>query len=298
MKVGLVLPMFSGSVEAVRDVARRAEALGFDGVFATDHLFRPGNPDGPSLETFETLSSIGVEFQDIAVGSLVARVGLRTPAMLAKMAASIDDMTSGRFILGLGSGDDSDRPEHEMFGVPGEFEAPGRYALLAETAEAVKGLFDGEGWQGGEHTPEIPGPLLPPPSRAGGPPVWIGGVSDEIARMAGRIADGWNGWGMSASDFGRSAAIVAEEASARRRRCEPTWAGVAVVAEDEAELPSLAAVRRAKGLPEAWMGTPAGLIDFSRELAAAGATWMILAVTGVEGRMELIAEAALPEISR
>lgn len=291
-----MLPMFSGSAEAVRDVARRAQTLGFDGVFATDHLFRPGNPDGPSLETFATLSSVGVEFQRIAVGSLVARAGLRTPGMLAKMAASIDDMTGGRFILGLGSGDDADRAENEMFGITGEPDAPGRHALLRETVEATKGLFAGEGWQGGERTPEIPGPLLPPPSRVGGPPVWIGGVSDEIARMAGRVADGWNGWGMSAAGFERSAGLVAEEASARGRGCEPTWAGVAVMVEDEAESADVASARRAKGLQEAWVGTPAALVAFSHRLAAAGATWMILAAPG-EGRIELIAEKALPGMS-
>ena len=297
MKVGLVLPMFAGNAAVVRDIARRAEALGFGGVFATDHLFRPGNPGGPSLETFATLASIGVEFRDIAVGSLVARVGLRTPGMLAKMAASIDNMTGGRFILGVGSGDDADRPEHQMFGIPGEFDAPARYALLAETVGAVKGLFDGEGWQGGEHTPEIAGPLLPPPSRIGGPPVWIGGISDEVARIAGRVADGWNGWGMSATDFGRSAGLVAEAAAAHRRECESTWAGVVVVVEDEGELPDVVAARRERGLSEAWVGTPADLVGFSRELAASGATWMILAVAGVEGRIELIAEAALPDMS-
>ena len=297
MKVGLVLPLFSGSAASVRGVARRAQSLGFDGVFATDHLFRPGSRSGPSLETFATLSSIGVEFQDMAIGSLVARVGLRTPAMLAKMAASIDDMTGGRFILGLGSGDDRDRLEHEVFGVPGGFDSPARYALLTETAGAVRALFDGEGWRGGEHTPEIPGPLLPPPSRTGGPPLWIGGTSDEMARIAGRLADGWNGWGMSVSSFERSAGLVAEEAASHRRECESTWAGVVVMVEDLAELPEVAAGRRERGLPEAWMGTPADLIRFSRGLAVAGATWMILAVPGVEGRIELIAEAALPGMS-
>lgn len=297
MKVGLVLPMFSGSAEAVRDVARRAETLGFDGVFATDHLFGPGDPDRPSLEAFTTLTTIGIEFERLVVGSLVVRVGLRTPAMLAKMAASIDDMTSGRFILGLGSGDDADRPEHEMFGIPVQPDAASRHALLSETAEAVKSLFEGNGWQGGEHTPEIPGPLLPPPARAGGPPVWVGGASDEVARIAGRVADGWNGWGMSSADFRRSAALAADEAAAHGRECAATWAGVVVPVEDETEIPAVAQARRDKGLPEAWLGTPTALVDFSREIAAAGATWMILAVAATSGRIESIAEAALPETS-
>lgn len=297
MKVGLVLPMFSGSAEAVRDVARRAETLGFDGVFATDHLFGPGNPDRPSLEAFTTLTTIGVEVGRLAVGTLVARTGLRTPAMLAKMAASLDDMTGGRFILGLGSGDDNDRQENEMFGIPVERDTAGRRALLAETVGAVKSLFRGEGWQGGEYTPEIPGPLLPPPLQAGGPPVWVGGASDDVARIAGRAADGWNGWGMSSAGFRRSAALVAEEAGAHGRECVATWAGVVVPVEDEAAIPAVAEARREKGLPEVWMGTPAALVDFAVELAEAGATWMILAVAATGGRIEMIAEAALPEMS-
>ena len=78
MKVGLVLPLFSGEPERVLAFAERAERLGFDGVFAFDHLFPPGaSADRPSLEAFSMLSAVAARTERIAVGTLVTRATLR-----------------------------------------------------------------------------------------------------------------------------------------------------------------------------------------------------------------------------
>lgn len=289
MKVGLVLPPSSGDASRPLAFARAAEELGFDGVFATDHMFRFGDPSGPSLEPFAALAAIAAAGGRLHLGTLVARVGLREPAMLAKMAASVDDLSGGRFILGLGTGDDGNRPEHEVFGIPWESSIVERRGLLRETAGAVKSLLATEPWPGGDHTPAIPGRLRPAPAREGGPPVWIGGNADELVEMAGEIADGWNSWNMRADRFARKAALL-------RGSSEATWGGVVLVGRDDADVIARKQARRAKSLPEVWSGTPHQLADLAGELAAGGATWCVFAPVSGEGVVELIAAHILPAV--
>jgi alkanesulfonate monooxygenase SsuD/methylene tetrahydromethanopterin reductase-like flavin-dependent oxidoreductase (luciferase family) len=110
--------MFSGDAARVLAFARRAEERGFDGVFAFDHLFPPGaSPDRQSLEAYATLSAVAAGTTRIAVGTLVTRATLRSAGMLAKLAAAVDDVSGGRMILGIGTGDPIDELEHRVFGI-------------------------------------------------------------------------------------------------------------------------------------------------------------------------------------
>src|SRR4029453_3067611 len=74
---------------------------------------------------------------------------------------------------------------------------------LVETVRAIKALHGGLRWDGGSYVPAMTGPLLPPPARPGGPPIWIGGVADAVVRLAAAEADAWNGWGMGAEGVTR-----------------------------------------------------------------------------------------------
>src|SRR5881397_2326990 len=113
IRVGLILPLFSGDAAKVVSAARAAEELGFDGVFAFDHFFPPGAPpDRPALEAFTTLGSVAAATDRVAIGTLVTRAVLRPPGMVAKMAATLDQISGGRMILAMGTGDPIDRPEH------------------------------------------------------------------------------------------------------------------------------------------------------------------------------------------
>ena len=166
-----MLPLFSGDAERVLAFARRAEERGFDGVFAFDHLFPPGAPaDRPSLEAFASLTTVAAQTSRAAVGTLVTRATLRSPGMLAKIAASIDDVSGGRMILGIGTGDPIDEPEHRVFGLEYLGKAERREHLV-ETVRAIKALYAGVPWEGGSYVPAMTGPLLPPPVRPGGPPI-------------------------------------------------------------------------------------------------------------------------------
>jgi alkanesulfonate monooxygenase SsuD/methylene tetrahydromethanopterin reductase-like flavin-dependent oxidoreductase (luciferase family) len=286
-----MLPLFTGDPARVVAAAREAEDLGFDGVFAFDHLFRMGGrPDQPSLDAFATLGAVAGATSRVAIGTLVCRAGLRPAGMVAKLAATLDLVSEGRMILGIGSGDDGNRLEHETFGFEG-VPAPGRRDHLEETVRAVGTLLRGDAWAGGPHVGPIAGPILP---TADPVPIWVGGVTDAMVDLAARDADGWNGWGLGAARFASKAARLGRAAGGRP--VEATWAGIAAVGRDGEEATDLLASRRRAGLPVDVGGTPEEVAEALRALAVAGATWTILLAAGPPGRREILAERVLPAL--
>jgi alkanesulfonate monooxygenase SsuD/methylene tetrahydromethanopterin reductase-like flavin-dependent oxidoreductase (luciferase family) len=295
MKLGIVLPMFTPDAGKVLDAAREAEALGFDGVFGFDHFFPPGAaPDRPALEAFATLGAVAAATERVAVGTLVTRASLRPIGLLAKTASWLDVASSGRFVLGIGTGDPIDRPEHRAYGIP-MLTKTDRRAHLEETLVALRTLFDGGRYGGGRWVPPLEGPLRPA-GRAGGPPLWVGGQADEVVALAGGLADGWNGWGHTPEAFRRKIEVL--RAAAGPRPVEPTWAGIVLAGQDRAELADLVARRRARGLDdEAWTGTATELARFLGALEAAGATWAVMVLAGPADRRRLVAEQVLPALA-
>lgn len=296
MKLGVVLPLFSGDPAKVLDVARRAETAGYDGVFAFDHFFPPGAPpDRASLEAFGMLAAVAASTSRVAVGTLVARASLRPVGLLAKLAVNLDEVSSGRMILGVGTGDPIDKPEHDAFGLP-YLDKAERREHLVETVRALKALFGGEAWPGGRLVPAISGPLLPPARAPSGPPVWVGGFADAVVRLAALEADAWNGWGMSVAEFGAKARLLREGAQAAGREVAATWAGIVVAGRDDDEAGRMLDARYRRGMLETsvWAGGTESLTRWLEALAAAGATWAIVVPAGGPERLELIAEAVLP----
>jgi alkanesulfonate monooxygenase SsuD/methylene tetrahydromethanopterin reductase-like flavin-dependent oxidoreductase (luciferase family) len=293
VKIGLILPLFSGDAQRVLSFAERAEELGFDGVFAFDHLFPPGDdPERPVLEAFAMLGTVVARTSRIAVGTLVARVALRDAGMLAKLATTLDEASGGRMILGVGAGDAGNDLEHRVFGIPAPSQSE-RRTHLEETVRCVRALFGGGTWPGGSLVPSMAGPLLPPP-REGGPPLWVGGSSDRVVRLAARDADAWNGWQMDPDAFAEKARLLREEAG---RRVEATWAGVALAARDDSELAELLEARQRRGLiARAWTGTTTSLRARIAEFERAGATWVVLALAGPRDRLELIGSEVLAAV--
>ncbi len=295
MKVGLILPLFSGRPDRVLAFARRAESLGYDGLFAFDHFFPPGAPaDRASMEAYTTLSAVAAATERIAVGTLVTRASLRPAGLLAKLVLALEDVSNGRTIIGIGTGDELSRLEHETFGVA-YLGAAERREHLRETVRALRTLIDGAPWLGGARVGPVEGPLLPPRARPDGPTIWIGGLSDAVVRIAATEADGWNGWGISLSEFERKRGLLCREAG--ERPVEATWAGVVVVGRDEDEAGRMLDRRARAGVigSDVWAG---GVDAFARwlwTLRAAGATWAILLPGGADDRLELIAEV-LPEV--
>ncbi len=294
IRVGLLLPLFTADAHRVLDAAREAEALGFDGVFAFDHLlpFGGGRPEGPALECFSTLAAVGAVTSRVAVGSLVTRAGLRPAGLLASLASSLDRITGGRAILGMGAGDEGSDREHVMFGLTTP-PTTDRRDVLGETATAVKSLLAGHAFPGGDRMPPLAGPILPPPVRDGGPPVWLGGLSPAVARLAGRIADGWNGWGVELERFKQLVKVLYE--ASEGRPVEPTWAGIVLLGAEREDVRALVADRLARGLPPADVtGTAEEVATHLRRLAAAGATWAVALLAGPVDRRQVFAERVVP----
>ena len=277
--------MFTDDVRRPLAAAARAAAVGYDGIFAPDHLFPPGRSEGSTLDPFSILSAVAVGHAGLQVGTLVTRASIRPTGLLAKLGAALDHLSGGRAILGVGAGDSASKAEHEAFGFPFR-PAHERVALMEETVAALRELFGGRPWPGGAHVPPIAGPLLP----AGAPELWIGGRSEAVLAAAARRADAWNGWALDADGFRAAAATVRRLAEGRA--VSVTWGGIVLVGADRDDLDRLRQERTRRGLPmDVWQGTADDLRSFAGELEDAGARWLIAQPVGGDERLELVAEA-------
>ena len=178
----------------VLDLARHAEATGWDGLWYADH-FMPNAPDtsAPWPEAWTTLTGVGALVPRLRLGTLVTGNTYRHPAVLAKMAATLDHMTGGRVILGLGSGWQEN--EHRQYGIP-FYTVRERLERLDEACTVIKALFtetkatfDGRFYQLDDASLE-PKPVQQPL------PLLIGGGGEKrTLRITARHADAWNVWG-------------------------------------------------------------------------------------------------------
>ncbi|HWC31735.1 MAG TPA: LLM class flavin-dependent oxidoreductase, partial [Actinomycetota bacterium] len=139
--------------------------------------------------------------------------------------------------------------------------------------------------------------LVPPAATTAGPPVWLGAQADEVVRMAARVADGWNGWGMDVEAFRAKATLLDREARAAGRTAAATWAGIVLVGSDDAEAEMLLERRHAKGMTDGvWSGGVERFIGFLDGLAAAGADWAVFVVAGPADRRDLLTDEVLPRL--
>lgn len=175
--------------------ARTAEAAGFDSVWVSDHFFldwgKYGGPDDRqgAFECWTLLSAIAARTKTVRLGSLALCNDFRNPALLAKMAASLDLLSEGRLELGLGAG--WYEPEYSAAGI--HFDPPGdRIARLGEAGQVLRRLLDGEELTfDGDHY-QLEGAVCRPRREEGRPAVWFGGKGDYLIKTAVRHADGWN----------------------------------------------------------------------------------------------------------
>ncbi|HEX2196962.1 MAG TPA: LLM class flavin-dependent oxidoreductase [Actinomycetota bacterium] len=203
MHLGLALPHYDTSYRnepvswtTVRECALTAERAGYASVWISDHLFldwgKYGGPSTPqaSLECWTTMSALAAATSKVRIGSLTLCNDLRSPALLAKMAASLDLLSGGRVDVGLGAG--WYEPEYRAAGI--DFDSPAtRIRRLGEAVEILGRLLAGEELTfDGEHYQVQEAICLPRPQQSPRPPVWIGGKGDLLLRTAARVADGWN----------------------------------------------------------------------------------------------------------
>lgn len=175
-------------------LARHAEQTGWDGVWFADH-FMPNAADtsGPTNECWTTLAGLAALVPRVRLGSLVAGNTYRHPAVLAKMAASVDSISNGRLVLGLGSGWQEN--EHDAYGIPFHT-VGGRLRRLEEACEVITRLFanDQSDFEGRYYTLHN-APLAPKPVQRPVPLLIGGGGEQRTLRIAAKFANEWNTWG-------------------------------------------------------------------------------------------------------
>ena len=182
MEFGVRLKNY-GPWTATKEAAIAAEKNGFASIWLNDHLLPPaGPPDVPFREAWTSLSALGTITRTIQLGTLVACNSFRNPALLAKMASTLDSITEGRVVLGIGAG--WHKPEYEAYGYPyptiGE-----RMARLEESVRIIKMMFrDGKAAFHGKYYTVKDAPSIPVPKHK--VPVWIGGGGPRLVRMAAR----------------------------------------------------------------------------------------------------------------
>jgi alkanesulfonate monooxygenase SsuD/methylene tetrahydromethanopterin reductase-like flavin-dependent oxidoreductase (luciferase family) len=199
VKIGLYINVAERMLEGgrsprwadIRDMAQRAEQVGFDSVWIPDHLvFRmPDTPPEGFWECGATLAALAASTARVQLGTLVVATSFRNPALLAKMADTIDEISAGRLILGLGAGYHD--PEYRAYGYPTDH----RYSRFKEALEIIHSLLrDGRIDYDGFYYQARDCELRPRGPRQQGPPIMIGTQGAKMLELTARYADIWNGW--------------------------------------------------------------------------------------------------------
>ncbi len=187
LPIGVVLGAVGVDVRWWLDSARRLDAAGYAGVWSWDHFISRGTKTDPVLEAWTTLTAAAMVTERLTVGTFVANVMNRHPAVLARMAATLQQASGGRFTLGIGIG--GHPAEHEAYGI--DFPTPVERARHLEEAVAVLRAL----WSGGPVTrqsdlyPLHDAHAFPVPTPP--PQILIGAGTPAGARLAARIGDGW-----------------------------------------------------------------------------------------------------------
>lgn len=243
--------------EEILQRASHAEATGWEGLWVADH-FMPNDPsqlDQPMHECLSLLAALAATVPRVRLGSLVVGNTYRHPAVLAKQAATIDHVSGGRFVLGLGAG--WQEIEHRAYGIPFATVAE-RIAWFDEACQVIRSLRDDPRSNfEGSHYELTDAPLAPKP--LGPMPLMIGaGGERKMARIVARYADEWNVWSIPEPWKAKREAfdkVLESEDRDPATLYRSTQALVLLGADGAANAEKLNAIRPAIG------GTPEQLID-------------------------------------
>jgi alkanesulfonate monooxygenase SsuD/methylene tetrahydromethanopterin reductase-like flavin-dependent oxidoreductase (luciferase family) len=276
MKIGMVLNTVEGSLEGrtptfrdLRAMAQVAEQAGLDSLWLEDHLLYrfPGQNERAPWEALTMLSALAAVTTRITLGTLVVCTSFRPPALLAKMADALDDVSGGRFILGLGAG--WHRPEYETFGYPFDHLASRFEEALQIIVPLLReGHVDFQGRYYQVHN----GVLRPRGPSATGPHILIAARRPRMLQLVAQYADAWN------TAWHTDTAIVKE-------RHEPLARACAAIGRDPATLEITVGTeirltpREDDGSPvRAISGSPEEIARRLQDFARAGVAHLIVAL--------------------
>lgn len=307
IELGIYVPQVALDFDELHERAERCERLGIRSLWLYDHLYSPGLPDRTSLEAWTVATALLATTTTLRVGHLVLCNQFRHPALLAKMAATLDVVSGGRLDLGLGSG--SYEPEHHEAGLPWGTAAE-RSARLGETLEILTRAFTGEPVDfEGEHYVVRGLRCLPAPVQRPHPPLIVGGAGERLTLpLVARYADVWNVPTYALGEL--EAKLVALRAECERIGRDPasirrSVEAVLALAPDDASLPEVRAVAERRfgapgfGLHEGGLvGTPPAIVDRLGELAELGFDQVVLFThdRAAADTLELLAAEVLPHL--
>jgi probable F420-dependent oxidoreductase len=238
MRYGLCLPNFTGlaSAEAIEAAADVADRLGFADVWTTDHVLVDTSADAAEYRTtfdvLEVLAWVGAKHPGLGLGTSVIVVPQRNGVVVGKQLATLDALSSGRVIAGVGVG--WSESEFANLGMTERFAVRGAY--LDETIRHWRPLWSGssEPFRGRFHdlSDFVFGPL---PAQRSSLPIWIGGRNETALARAGRLADGYHSSATSPESFARRVPTIRAAAEAAGRPMPVLSARVRVVFGEPAE---------------------------------------------------------------
>ena len=309
MNLGIMIEGQEGiGWEEWRNIASWTEELGFESLWRSDHFFSLGGPrDRESLETMVSLAYAAEHTSRIRFGPLVCSMTFRHPALLARMAAAIDQLSGGRLILGIGAG--WNVPEHEAFGI----ELPSirlRLDALEEGAQVIRRLVGGQPASfEGERFRLREAYMNPKPAQAH-LPLLIGGNGEKrTLRIVAKLADEWNCIALSPEAY-------REKVSALTAHCEREGRDPATIersmmcsyltSKNDAELRRLVEEREqrlaARGRPPGrggmLIGTPPQIVEQIKALEKEGVSRVMMQhlAPPTHEVLQLLAEEILPKV--
>ena len=293
-KVGVQLPEVERFVPwpEYLDLARRVESAGYDSIWVGDHLIYDlpdGSTRGP-YEAWTTLAAIAAVTERVEIGPLVASTSFHAPAMLAKQAATVDAISHGRLIVGLGAG--WNRREYDAFG----FRYDRRVSRFEEALAIIVPLLrEGRTTFHGTYYDVDDCVLDPRPVRQGGPPIMLGSTSPRMVGIGLPVADSWNvWWSIYDNSVGRFAEVKAEVDAAmpKGRHVEATAAVLVTLPGGRGRLMGDAYDANVTTV------TPDDLGDHVRGMADAGATHLQLVLDPITAESIEVVGEALADVER
>ena len=310
MKFGIGTGPQNTSWQALLEVWRKADSLGYDSAWNFDHLLPLSpNPEDPIYEGWTMLAAMASETSRAKIGVMVSSNTFRHPALVAKMCATVDAISGGRLIVGMGAG--YFEPEHDAFGIHlGSIRE--RADRLAESLQILRGLWTERRFTfEGSYYTITDAPCEPKPVQSPHPPIMVGGSGEKLTlRTTALYADQWN---MPPGDTGVSPEEFAAKYAVLRQRCDEvgrdpaeieTNLALVVVVNDNAgtALERRRQIAEAFGLSEenaakmVLAGDPAGVIEQLAAYEAAGVQHFdVILIDGINyDDIELFAGEVIP----
>ena len=295
LRVGVQLPEVERLVRWPEYVAmaRAAEKVGFDSIWIGDHLLYHGDgrPERGPWDAWTLLAGLAGVTERVAIGPLVACTAFRRPGLLARAAATVDELSGGRLVLALGAG--WNEPEYHAFGIPFDH----RVERFAEALQIIGPLLDGERVTfSGAYETVTDAVLLPRPARR--PPLMVGATGPRMLAAALPHVDAWNTWydvyGNTPEGFAELNATIDEAARAAGRdpsQIERSACALVVLDRAAGERPI------PDGMPPG-EGSPDEIAAHLRDLAEAGADEAILVVSPIDERSIRVLGETLAALDR